>query len=452
MSVKTETLEIKTNINDDISDVMVEKEQDIDNKLEELKAQMEAKRLAKKTTTASVKVKKSLDFGVVGTGQAGSRLAESFYKSGYKAVVCNTAPQDLEHINIPADNKLLLQHGIGGAAKELDIGFQAAENHREQIVNIIEDKLGSPHAYILCTSLGGGSGAGSSSTIIDLLSSTGRPVMVITILPMTTDDVKTKENAVQTLAKLAKLAQDRIISNIVVVDNAKLEVIYSNVSHMDFFRVGNEAIVSTLDAFNHFSAMSSQDKSLDPMELAKTLFDGEGLCVYGDMSVEGYDQDNTVIAQAVIENLDNGLFASGFNLEHTKYAGTIIVANSDVWKKVPRGSIDYAMAVIKEQCPSAEGVFRGTYVDDSIQEDVVKVYSMFSGLGLPDDRVAQLKKEVDIEKSKVKDRVKSRNVNLTLNTGTDTVVSQTEEIRNKIAKKASKFGQNFASGLDFRKK
>jgi cell division GTPase FtsZ len=276
--------------------------------------------------------------------------------------------------------------------------------------------------------------------------------MVITVLPMTTDDVKTKENAIETLAKLAKLAQNKVISNIVVVDNAKLEVIYSNVSHMDFYRVSNDAIISTLDAFNHFSAMASQDKSLDPMEMARVLFDGEGLCVYGDMSVEGYDQDNTVIAQAVIENLDNGLFASGFNLEHTKYAGAIIVANSEVWKRIPRGSVDYALAIIKEQCPSAEGVFRGTYVDDSIQEDVVKVYSMFSGLGLPDDRVSQLKKEVDVEKSKVKDRVKSRNVNLTLNTGTDTVVSQTEEIRSKIAKKASKFGQNFASGLDFRKK
>ena len=48
---------------------------------------------------------KSLRIGVIGTGQAGSRLAESFAKLGYDAIAFNTASQDLKFIDLPEENK-----------------------------------------------------------------------------------------------------------------------------------------------------------------------------------------------------------------------------------------------------------------------------------------------------------------------------------------------------------
>ena len=59
---------------------------------------------------------RSLVLGVLGSGQAGSRLAEAFYKLGYDSVAVNTAMQDLKFIDIPDSNKLLLEYGLGGAA------------------------------------------------------------------------------------------------------------------------------------------------------------------------------------------------------------------------------------------------------------------------------------------------------------------------------------------------
>lgn len=449
MSVNNETLKLKEEVEDDISNETIE-----DDKLAALKAQMKAKKGESMPARIVEKKKRSLNFGVVGSGQAGAKLAEALQKLGYSAVVFNTAPQDLEQIKIAESNKCLLEYGIGGAAKDMDIGHAAAEANRDKIINVLSDSLSDSDVFLFCLSLGGGSGAGSHDVIIDILSSTGKPIVVITVLPMSTEDVQTKSNALQTLSSLGQLAQEKVISNLIVVDNARLESIYSDVNHMDFFTVGNNAIVTTIDAFNSYSMMSSLDKGIDSMELAKLFTDGEGLCVYGDIIVEDYADDNTKIAQAVIDNHEQGLLASGFDLAQAKYVGIIIAANEEAWKSIPRSGVEYARELIKENCPGSESVFHGTYVDNSIKEDVVKIYSMFTGLGLPDSRVKQLRKDVEIESAKTQERVKSRSMNLTLDTGKDKVVSKAEEVRQKIRKGQSKFAQNFSQGkkIDFRKR
>lgn len=451
MSVKNETIDnSQKSIVDDISGESIMDQ----GKLDELKALMAQKK--KKDNNMPPKIveskKRTLNFGVVGSGQAGSRLAEQFYKLGYPTVAFNTAQQDLAMIGIPEDNKYLLEYGIGGAAKDLEIGHNAADQHRDGIMNVLTDKLTDVQVLVLCMSLGGGSGAGSHDVLVDILSSTGIPIVVITVLPMSNEDAQTKQNALNTLSSLSKLVQDKVISNLVVIDNAKLEAIYSDVSSMNFFAVGNEAIVKPIDAFNRFSAESSFDKPLDSMEWAKLLTDGEGLSIYGELTVEDY-KDQTAIAKAVLENHDNGLLASGFSLEQAKYAGVIIIANEKVWNEIPRVSIDYAISLIKESCPGVDAVFRGSYIDNSMEEDVVKVFSMFSGLGLPNGRVEQLRKDVDVDKAKTTDRSKARTNNLVLDTGKDKVVSKADEVRAKIAKGNSTFAKNFAKGsLDFRKK
>jgi cell division GTPase FtsZ len=448
MSVKNSTItEEAQPVEDDISRETVPDGMDQE-KLAQLKAQLLEKKKENMPPCIVEEKRKSLNLGIIGSGAAGSRIAEAFYKLGYNSVAINTASQDLKPIELPDSNKLLLEYSIGGAAKDVKIGHDAAQANKDGINSLIQDKLSDAQIYVLCLSLGGGSGAGSFDTMLEILSNTGKPIMAMVILPLSNDDVLTKNNSLNTLAKVSKAAQDKLISNIIVIDNVKLETIYSDVSHMDFFKVSNRAIVEPLDAFNHLTAMSSVE-SLDPLEWAKILTDGEGFSVYGEMSVENY-QNETAIAEAVMNNLDGGLLASGFDLSHTKYAGALIVANKKVWEQIPQASINYAMSLIRETCQSADGVFRGVYEVD-IPEDVVKVYSIFSGLALPVSRTEQLKKETEVELARSKERQKTRNVALELNTGTDTVVSKAQEVRDKIAKKSSKFGQNFAGGKDFRK-
>ncbi len=436
---------------DDVSNTEVKAEDKVDaSKLAALKAQSQAKQQESKMAAKIVSRKeRSIILGVLGSGQAGSRLAEAFYQLGYDAVVVNTAMQDLKYINIPDANKLLMEHGLGGAAKEIEIGRAAAESHRGEITQLVNEKLSNAQINLLCLSLGGGSGAGSCETLVDVLSSTGKPLVVITVLPMDNEDAQTKTNALETLSKLAKLTQSKKVHNLIVVDNAKIEVIYNNVSQMDFYGIANKAIVEPIDIFNTLSSMPSSVKGLDPMEWGKLFTDGEGLTVYGELTVDNFAED-TAIAEAVVNNLNGNLLAGGFDLKQSRYVGVIIAANKDVWAKIPSSSITYAMAMINDQCGTPKGVFKGIYTVDS-PDPVVKVYSMFSGLGLPGSRVEQLKKEAHAHTEAVKTKDDTRNLNLQLDTGTNETVSAAQKVKEKMAQKASAFGKLVGGVVDRRK-
>jgi cell division GTPase FtsZ len=419
-------------------------------KLAVLKAKNQAKQQEAKVASKIVaKKERSLALGVLGSGQAGSRIAEAFYKLGYDSIVVNTAMQDLKFIDVPDSNKLLLEYGLGGAAKEIEIGKAAAEAHRAEILELVNDKLSNSQVNLLCLSLGGGSGAGSCETLVDLLSDLGKPLIVITVLPMDTEDSQTKSNALETLSKLSKLAQSKKVNNLIVVDNAKIETIYHHVGQMDFYGVANRAIVDPIDMFNTLSSMPSSTKALDPMEWSKLFIDGEGLSVYGEFSVDNYQED-TAIAEAVINNLSGNLLAEGFDLKQSKYVGFIIAANKNVWSKIPASSVNYASSMINDLCGNPKGVFKGMYVVDA-PEDTVKVYSMFSGLGLPSVRVEQLKSETKELQSKVKTKDESRNLTLHLDTGTNDTVSAAQKIKEKIAAKSSAFGKLMGGVVDRRK-
>lgn len=437
---------------DDLSKEKVQQsEETVDvSKLAALKAKSQAKQQESKMAAKIVSTKeRSLALGVLGSGQAGSRIAEAFYKLGYAAAVVNTAMQDLKFIDIPDSNKLLLEYGLGGAAKEIEIGKAAAEGHRGEILQLVNDRLGSAQVHVLCLSLGGGSGAGSCETLVDLLADTGKPLVVITVLPMDTEDAQTKANALETLSKLAKLTQTKRVNNLIVVDNAKIEAIYHNVSQVEFYGVANKAIVEPVDVFNTLSSMPSSVKGLDPMEWGKLFTDGEGLTVYGELTVENFAED-TAIAEAVVNNLNGNLLAGGFDLKQSRYVGVIIAANKDVWAKIPSSSITYAMAMVNDQCGTPKGVFKGIYTVES-PDPVVKVYSMFTGLGLPESRVTQLKKDAQEHMQTVKGKDEQRNLNLQLDTGTNETVSAAQKIKEKIAQKSSAFGKLVGGVVDRRK-
>lgn len=439
------------NIKDDLQNEEKSSENKLDmDKLAALKAKSKSK-MQENQMAAKIVAKKerSLNLGIIGTGQAGSRIAETFYKLGYDAIAINTAMQDLKYIDIPDSNKLLLEYGLGGAAKELEIGKAAAEAHKGEILDLINDKLSSALVNVLCLSLGGGSGAGSCDTLVNLLADSGKPLVVIAALPMDTEDAQTKSNALETLSGLAKLTQTKRVNNLIVVDNAKIEAIYQHVSQVDFYPIANKAIVDPIDMFNTLSAMPSSVKGLDPMEFGKLFTDGEGLTIYGELTVDNFVED-TAIAEAVINNLNGNLLAGGFDLKQSKYVGVIIAANKDVWAKIPSSSINYAMAIVNDQCGSPRGVYKGIYTID-IDEPVVKIYSIFAGLGLPESRVTQLKKDAQEHMQIVKGKDEGRNLSLQLDTGTEVTVSAAQKIKDKIAQKSSAFGKLVGGVVDRRK-
>lgn len=441
MTVKTEnqTEETKTLI-DDVSDVNMDK-------LAALKAKM-----AQKDDMIKIVAKKtrSIKLGAIGSGQCGSNLSSLFYKLGYPAVCFNTAAVDLASIQLPESNKYLFDYGLGGASASLEIGRAACEQYKEAIHELISDKLDDAQVLVFCTSLSGGSGSGSTQPVLDVLSAIGKPIIVIAVLPTTSESGQNKLNTLETLSLLSKELQNKRIHNLIVIDNAKIETIYKDVNPIEFFEVANKAAIEVLDVFNTYSSVPSSVKSLDPTEWSRLLLDSGAFSVYGKITVSNYKED-TAIAEAVINNLNSGLLAGGFDLKQSKHVGVMICARKNVWNEIPNSSVNYAMALIGESC-GCEGIFKGIYVIEDMPDNVVEVYSFFNGLAVPSTKIDQLKKESVEATNLAKTKSVERNLNLQITSATDDTLSAADKIRQEISKKKSGFGNLLNATIDKRKK
>ena len=432
------------------SEVVAEENKKLEESLKpKLDPEMLKKLKEKQTGVKEEKVKaiakrdRSLYFGVVGLGQAGSRVAEIFYELGYDSCVFNTATQDLEYIKLPDNKKIFLPFALGGAGKELDNGRQAIEQNAELILEKLNDNFNENNEMLfLCVSGGGGTGSGGAEAILGLMASLGKPIGVIYVLPMESEDALSKHNSILTLSRLAKMASNDVITPLIVVDNSKIELIYPGLSKADFWDTANRAIVNPLHIFNHLSAMPTKYESLDSMDLTRLITQPD-CTIFGMLEVENY-METTAIAEAVIENLEFGLLASDFNLKETRFGGYIVVANAETLRRLPSVNIDYASHVVSEACDSPSLV-HGVYEMD-MEDDVVRVYTLFAGLGLPSVRIEALKKQAESQMEIVRQKEKSRasKMNIDYGTGNDTQ-NKSKEIHRLIEQKKSGFGKITAS-------
>lgn len=459
MSEKTERMERKVSIRENDLSGKVKSEEEIEKenqsllsafdsaaqpaqvnpgKLEALKAKLN-KKMQEESGVPTVVSKRtvSINLGIIGVGQAGSRIAEEFHRLGYDVGVINTSSQDLEYINVLPTQKLLLTGTLGGTGKSLELGREIFATHEEKIRDFAEKIVEGNDMVYLAISGGGGSGSSSPDTMIPLLFSFGIPVGVIFVLPKATEDAQSKKNSIETLAKLAKMTSDDMISSLVVVDNARIEQIYGGLSQSQFWKTANAAIVEPINLFNTLTSQPSEFTSLDPSDFGKIISCGD-CSVYGVVEVEDY-MEETALAEAVIQSLSGNMLAEGFDLSQTRVGGVIIVGSKETLDKLPAINIDYAFSMVSEQT-NGSSIFQGIYAQEDI-EDKVKIYSWFAGLGLPVDRIENLKKESKQQTAVMAEKEKSRTGSMNLSLEEDKVMSVKEEIQKKIQSKKSGFNK-----------
>lgn len=379
---------------------------------------------------------RALNWFVVGCGQGGSRIAETFYDSGYESVVINTAEQDLTHIQVPTQNKLLLKYALDGAAKDISMGEDAFLTYQDEIDKFIQGKMPEDtNMIILSVTGGGGTGSGSVEPMIDILKTYQVPLIVLYVLPLQSDDVTSKNNSLITLAKLAKYAKNDVISSLMVVDNAKIETL-PYLKQGNFWSQANSVIVEPLHMFNMLSVCASNYTSLDPMDTGKLLTTGD-CCIYGQVEVEDY-MEETALAEAVMESLESGLLAGGFDLTSARAAGIILLGSKDILDELPAVNVNYAYAMINEVTNNAT-VYRGMYEAET--DGKIKIFAIFSGLGLPESRIDALKLEAKERMKELTNKEEQRGTKMEMSFENDAVKTDIDKIHQKIKKKKSAFNK-----------
>jgi len=341
----------------------------------------------------------STRYAWIGSGQCGGRLVKSFYDLGYKKVIAaNTTHHDLDLLEIPADQKFLMDIGELGAGKDMSRGRDAVARWRQELLHEARQKFGTEVEQIMvCFGAGGGTGGGSAMEMIsvakDYARSIGkkepaRSVGVLMTLPTIGEAASPQvaQNAYQIATQMGQLAMEGQISPLIIIDNEKISRMYPGLTVKQFWPSINSTVATLFDIFNRLSSLSSPYTSLDPVDYQSIIRAG-GCAIMGLTKVAEY-KDRFALSSAVRQNLEKTLLCDGFDLSTAKVAGCAVVGGKAMMANTPalQDNINYAFDVLAEITGNAT-IHRGIYED---QRNSLRVYTIIGGLDFPAERIEKI--------------------------------------------------------------
>lgn len=340
-------------------------------------------------------------FAWIGSGQGGGRLAKAFYDRGYrKCIAVNTSKQDLALLDIPESQKMLLDIGEEGAGKDMERGANATLKYKQEIFDLMRKVYGTKVDHIIvCIGAGGGSGSGSSLVLIDIAKKYmkfighDKPeerVGVVMSLPTRGEATspKVSYNAYRVLKQIGNKAEKKEISPLVILDNAKIEKMYKNLTVKEFWNTINSTVSGLFHIFNVLSKHPSQYTSFDPTDYATTFRCG-GVMVMGVSKLDVTDKmTETDISKSVKNNIDKTLLAE-LDVSDATFAACCAVGGKAIMENTIglMDSLNYGFDTLSSLCPNAT-FHRGIYEDD---KPTLRLYTLVSGLKVPVKRLDQFK-------------------------------------------------------------
>lgn len=328
----------------------------------------------------------AFNFAFVGCGQGGGRLAETFYRLGYRRVCAlNTTQQDLEPLRIPAENKLLV--GTGGAKKDPTVGEAALAGRDEDVYDLLRKSWGKKIDYALvCLGAGGGTGSGTFARVIEIarkaMTDLGCParVGVIATLPKTDEGQKTAKNALFVMRRLRKIQA----SPVVIIDNERIKGLVKTTASAPW-DAPNNTICKLLNLFNRIAAQDSPITTFDRSDLSDLLDNGP--VAFGASPIAKYGTEAD-ISQAIRQQLTGNVLAST-DLKKGNKAGCIFIGGKAVLDGLPAGHLDHGFDMLTRILADGSTVHRGVYPGT---ENDLRAYTLISGLPFPEGRLRELAK------------------------------------------------------------
>jgi len=352
------------------------------------------------------RIKGSTRYAWIGTGQCGGRIVKSFYDLGYKKVLAiNTTHHDLDLLDIPENQKYLMDMGEKGAGKDMGRGQSAVQQYQQEVLHLTRKTFGADVDHLMISfGAGGGTGGGSAQGLIEIckryaryigLPNPDKKVGVVMTLPTVGEasSPKVAENAWRVATDLSNMATAGEISPLIFIDNDKINKMYPGMTVRSFWPSINSTVAGLFDIFNRLSALSSRYTSFDPVDY-HSIMEAGGCAIMGLTNVNRF-QDRFAISQAVKKNLGKTLLAGGFDLTTAKLAGCVVVAGKKLMASIKglQDNIDYAFDNLTEITGEAT-IHRGIYEDG---RESVRVYTIIGGMETCTSRLEELKSRMTVE-------------------------------------------------------
>lgn len=318
---------------------------------------------------------KSLNTLVIGVGQCGSNIADTFAELSFKAMAINTAEGDLRlSSNIPTNKRIVIGrerfHG-GGVGGNPSNGRSAMENDLSKIISIIEEIDDGIELIIIPYATGGGTGSGGAPVLIEALSDKFRDVLIIplAVLPLPEDGATTIVNSAYSLSKLVRIDT----SCIFLADNEWIR--RSDMPIDETYERINKSMAKYFDDILYLSSKevvsNKKGDVLDRGDVINLLSAG-GYGTFGYTKGKGKVPlelllDKALSPSGLYANLDIKL-ASAFGLICRGPSNSLRA--STIFNKIRE-------TVLKFENKSAY-IRRGVYPNDSLQH--IEILSIFTGV------------------------------------------------------------------------
>jgi cell division GTPase FtsZ len=339
-----------------------------------------------KTITDNFRNDPAFKLGIVGVGQCGNNLSETFHRIGYRRVLLvNTAQTDLDSIE---DQIPKLPIGKRGAGKDPKIGRDGVDAKATLIRNAILRNFGEDFdKIVVCIGLGGGTGSGGGPQVLQIASDIiksrgGNPakdvIAVVTLPDPSIDGPRQCFNALEAYGKIVRLNVP-----LITVDNSAVSsIIRSNLS--DGWTIINMWIAKTFHMFNIYANRLSKLGSFDGNDLNDII--SRGRLMFSAFRVQRL-QDRYAIGDVMSRNLERSLFAR-CDLSTATAAGCIMIINPRVQSDLSMTDIAPAFQELNNIMRPNSTLHRGIYFTDWNKEEQEKnpdlfCYVMLGGLDYP---------------------------------------------------------------------
>lgn len=324
----------------------------------------------------------AMDFGVIGSGQCGGRLAKSFYNLGYKkAIAINTAATDLNPLGLPEAHKLKI--GEEGSGKSMERGEKATKEAYQLIFDKMRSIFGNVDKIIVSVGFGGGTGSGGLSTVITIaqkyLEFLGHKepktdVIVVAALPTAGELNSTliADNNERIKKSMFDTAKKGEIGPLLLIDNSRIEKLYKGIPVSKFWGTINDTITGLFQLINYMAIQETEYTTFD-REDYNTLLKTPGLAVMG---VTKIDLSKLKLSQALQENFKKTLLSGDADYKTAKNAGCIVVSDTTSIENTSMDDINYGFDTIANLIGNAT-VYRGVY---EAKADGVRAYTFIAGM------------------------------------------------------------------------
>jgi cell division protein FtsZ len=291
---------------------------------------------------------------VAGIGGGGVNAVNRMIEVGLKGVefiAVNTDAQALlmSDADVKLDIGRELTRGLGAGA-DPQVGRKAAEDHREEI----EEVLKGADMVFVTAGAGGGTGTGGAPVVASIARKLGALTIGVVTRPFTFEG---KRRAVQAEDGIAELRNE--CDTLIVIPNDRLlQLGDANVSLMDAFRSADEVLLSGVQGITDLITTPGLI-NLDFADV-KSVMSGAGSALMGIGSSRGEGRS----VQAAEKAINSPLLEASMEGAHGVLLS--IAGGSDLGLF----EINEAASLVQESAHPDANIIFGTVIDDSLGDEV----------------------------------------------------------------------------------